>query len=340
MEQLARRAPEALEILYDRHSRAVYSLALRIAQQATSAEEIVQDVFLQLWRKAHHYQASRGPLEPWLLTLARNRSLDHMRLKREKQRRREDTLEEQPLACTAPNPEHIADREHRAARVRVLMRSLPERQRRAIELAYLAPEAEPPAALRRKVLAGAGTTKPSERRGWIPVWAWVGAAALVLFALISIFEMRRYQAELASLQDEIRAARSRTLELESERQLYERVLAVRTASGTREIDLKPSGKSALPEVRAFWHAEMGLVLTGHKVPSPTPNHTFQLWVVPKKGLPLSAGIFHPDAAGTVLLVATPSATLADAAALAVSEEPAGGLPQPTKDRILWVGPVS
>ena len=208
------------------------------------------------------------------------------------------------------------------------------------QLAYLAPEAEPPAALRRKVLAGAGTTKPSERRGWIPVWAWVGAAALVLFALISIFEMRRYQADLASLQDEIRAARSRTLELESERQLYQRVLAIRTASGTREIDLKPSGKSALPEVRAFWHAEMGLVLTGNKVPSPTPNRTFQLWVVPKKGLPLSAGIFHPDAAGTVLLVATPSATLADAAALAVSEEPAGGLPQPTKDRILWVGPVS
>src|SRR2546422_2960736 len=52
------------------------------------------------------------------------------------------------------------------------------------QLAYLAPEAEPPAALRRKVLAGAGTTKPSEGRGWIPVWAWVGAAALVLFALI------------------------------------------------------------------------------------------------------------------------------------------------------------
>ncbi len=161
------------------------------------------------------------------------------------------------------------------------------------QLAYLAPEAEPPAALRRKVLAGAGTTKPSEQRGWIPLWAWVGAAALVLFALISIFEMRRYQADLASLQDEIRAA-----------------------------------------------AQMGLVLAGNEVPSPAPNHTFQLWVVPKKGAPLSAGIFNPDAAGTVLLVATPSATLADAAALAVSEEPAGGLPQPTKDRILWVGPVS
>lgn len=136
MEQLTRRVPEALEILYDRHSRAVYSLALRIAQQTASAEEIVQDVFLQVWRNAHYYQASRGPLEPWLLTLARNRALDHMRLKREKQRRREDTLEQQPLACTAPNPEHIADREHRAARVRALMRLLPQRQRQAIELAY------------------------------------------------------------------------------------------------------------------------------------------------------------------------------------------------------------
>ncbi len=207
------------------------------------------------------------------------------------------------------------------------------------QLAYLAPEAEPPAALRRKVLANVGTTKSVERRGWIPVWAWAGAAALVLVTLFSIFQMRRYQAELASLQDEIRAARSRTQELESERQLYQRVLAIRMASGTREIALKPTGKNALPEVRAFWNAQMGLVLAGSKIPSLAADRTFQLWVVPKKGAPLSAGIFHPDAAGTVLMV-VPGPAIADVAALAVSEEPAGGLPQPTKDRILWLGPVS
>lgn len=136
MEQLIRREPRALELLYDRYSRAVYSLVLRIAQQTASAEEIVQDVFLQLWRNAHLYQAARGPLEPWLFTVARNRALDHLRLKREKQRRREETLELQPAAVAAPNPEDVMDRQRRAERVRGLMRALPEQQRRAIELAF------------------------------------------------------------------------------------------------------------------------------------------------------------------------------------------------------------
>jgi RNA polymerase sigma-70 factor (ECF subfamily) len=136
MERLIQREPRALEILYDRYSRAVYSLALRIAQQAASAEEIVQDVFLLLWRNAQLYQPSRGPLEPWLFTLARNRALDHLRLRREKQRRREDTLELQPAAVAGPSPEYVMDRQRRAERVRALMTSLPEPQRRAIELAF------------------------------------------------------------------------------------------------------------------------------------------------------------------------------------------------------------
>lgn len=136
MEKLIRRDPGALERLYDRHARAVYSLVLRIAQHAPSAEEIVQDVFLQLWRNAHLYRASRGPLEPWLFTLARNRALDHIRLKREKQRRREETLDLQPLASAAPNPEHAVDRQQRAERTRALMQSLPPEQRQAIELAF------------------------------------------------------------------------------------------------------------------------------------------------------------------------------------------------------------
>ncbi len=138
MERLAReRDVNALDKLYDRYSRLVYSVVLRILQQAASAEEIVQDVFLQLWRNAHLYDASRGPLQPWLLTMARNRSLDFMRLKREKQRRREDVLDDAPApVAVAPNLDVQIDEHRRAARVRELMRALPTPQLKAIELAF------------------------------------------------------------------------------------------------------------------------------------------------------------------------------------------------------------
>lgn len=136
MAQLIQKDPRALETLYDRHSRAVYSLVLRILQQAASAEEVVQDIFLQLWRNAHQFQAARGPLLPWLLTMARNRALDHLRLKREKQRQREDTLDAEFIIVRAPNFEAEIDRERRAAKVRACMRALPAAQQKAIELAF------------------------------------------------------------------------------------------------------------------------------------------------------------------------------------------------------------
>ncbi len=138
MERILQRDAQALETLYDRYARPVYSLVLRISQQPASAEEIVQDVFMQLWRNARQYQATRGPLEPWLFTVARNRALDFLRLKREKQRRREDSADFDlpPSALVQPNPEAAMDQARRAEKVRALMSSLPEPQRRAIELAF------------------------------------------------------------------------------------------------------------------------------------------------------------------------------------------------------------
>jgi RNA polymerase sigma-70 factor (ECF subfamily) len=134
--RLLQRDVSAFEELYDRHSRIVYGLVLRILQQASTAEEVVQDVFLQLWRNASHYDSSRGPFLPWLLTLARNRALDHLRLKSERQRRREDQTEELPPAIAAPDYEGGLDQKRRATRVRELMSALQPQQRRAIELAY------------------------------------------------------------------------------------------------------------------------------------------------------------------------------------------------------------
>ncbi len=140
MTQLRDRNSGALEALYDRYSRPVYSLVLRISQQATAAEEIVQDVFLHLWRHADRYDASRGPLEPWLFTMARNRALDFLRLKSEKQRRLEEAYEADPPPARRRHPrrppELRIDQERRAVRVRAVMAELPEMQRRAIEMAF------------------------------------------------------------------------------------------------------------------------------------------------------------------------------------------------------------
>ena len=136
IEQLLQRDMRAFEQLYDRHCRLVYGLVYRIVQQAGTAEEIVQDVFLQLWRNASRYEPSRGPFLPWLLTMARNRALDNLRLKSERQRRREDQAEELPSVTSVPQFEKELDEKRRAERVRELMTSLQPQQKRAIELAY------------------------------------------------------------------------------------------------------------------------------------------------------------------------------------------------------------
>src|SRR5262249_1493908 len=136
IERLLQRDVRAFEELYDRHSRIVYGLVLRILQQASTAEEVVQDIFLQLWRNARHYDGARGPFLPWLLTLARNRALDQLRLKSERQRRREEQSDQLPAAGSRPDFEGNLDDQRRAARVRELMSALKPQQRRAIELAY------------------------------------------------------------------------------------------------------------------------------------------------------------------------------------------------------------
>ncbi|GAC1662835.1 MAG: sigma-70 family RNA polymerase sigma factor [Candidatus Acidiferrum sp.] len=138
MQRLILKDVSAFEQLYERHSRLVYSLVLRMLQQAGTAEEVVQDVFLQLWRNADRYDSARGPLVPWLLTLARNRALDTLRLSSERQRRREDQTEDWPSVSPSISPQYEAafDEKRRGERVRALMGDLSPQQKKAIELAY------------------------------------------------------------------------------------------------------------------------------------------------------------------------------------------------------------
>ncbi len=206
-------------------------------------------------------------------------------------------------------------------------------------LAYLAPEVEPPAAMRRRLLQTVRATRSAEPRSWIPVWAWAGAAALALLTIYSLRETRQLQRDLAGLRAQAEAQRSRNQALVADRQHYQNALAILSAANTREIRLKATGNARLPELRAAWNFKLGLVVAAQRIPSPAGDRTYQLWVVPKKGKPISAGIFRPEVGGRVLVVSALEAKISEAAALAVTEEPAGGSSQPTKLPPLWAGPV-
>src|SRR5512139_3169623 len=82
MRRIAGGDAEALLALYQRYGRAVFSLASYIVQDLPSAEEITQDVFFAVWRKARQFDARRGSLQAWLLQIARNLSIDRLRQRR------------------------------------------------------------------------------------------------------------------------------------------------------------------------------------------------------------------------------------------------------------------
>lgn len=136
MDLVVHRRPTGLEQLYDRYSGIVYSLLCRITAQPAAADELLQDVFFRLWNQAPTYHQSRGAVAPWLLTMARNIAIDHLRSKAEKQRRREFSADIMPTQFSKPDPEGRLDRRRQTRRVQIVMDGLPEKQRQALELAY------------------------------------------------------------------------------------------------------------------------------------------------------------------------------------------------------------
>lgn len=79
VEEMIAGSEAALGILYERHSGAIFARAMRLTRDRSAAEEIVQETFLALWNRAELFDASRGTLAGWLLTIARNRSVDRVR---------------------------------------------------------------------------------------------------------------------------------------------------------------------------------------------------------------------------------------------------------------------
>jgi RNA polymerase sigma-70 factor (ECF subfamily) len=120
----------AMADLYDRYSGVVYGVALRVLANTTGAEDVVQEVFLQLWRNPQAFDTDRGRLAPWLAVIARNRAIDLLR-----KRPLEDDITEMPIS-TGVDMEDESSQRLAVEKVRGVLVQLPQDQRKALEMAF------------------------------------------------------------------------------------------------------------------------------------------------------------------------------------------------------------
>jgi RNA polymerase sigma-70 factor, ECF subfamily len=120
----------AMADLYDRYSSVVYAVALRVLGDTGAAEDVLQEVFLQLWRNPSAFDAARGSLASWLAVITRNRAIDSLR------KRRPETDIETVMLSVAPDLAAEAERSRAAEKVRGVMGTMSAGQRVALEMAY------------------------------------------------------------------------------------------------------------------------------------------------------------------------------------------------------------
>ncbi len=120
----------AMAVLYDRYARIVYSVALRVLAETSAAEDVLQEVFLQLWRNPQAFDASRGSLMAWLAVIARHRAIDHLR----RQHPHEEATE--TVVALSPSMETESERRQTVQKVQSIMAGMPSEQRSALEMAF------------------------------------------------------------------------------------------------------------------------------------------------------------------------------------------------------------
>jgi RNA polymerase sigma-70 factor (ECF subfamily) len=135
LRSIQRGEQDGVAALYDRYAGVAYGLAYRITNDATAAEDVVQDAFVSVWKQAQRFDPERGQVRSWLLTIVHHRAVDVVR---RRANRPERALPDGPDAFIATHgrPEEIAEWTLEAEAVREAVSRVPEDQRQTIEMAY------------------------------------------------------------------------------------------------------------------------------------------------------------------------------------------------------------
>lgn len=136
IEQLQRREPNGLAAAYDRYGRPIYALTLRITRNQAIAEDLTQEVFLRLWNRSREFDPKRGALGVWLVSIARNLAIDHLRSAQSRFATRLRSLDRAEALCFSPHPTATESRIHDERTIRQAFNGLSPDEKRVMELAY------------------------------------------------------------------------------------------------------------------------------------------------------------------------------------------------------------
>ncbi len=139
MAQIQERQPEALAALYDRYSGILKSLIMGVIHNDAEADDLLQEIYMEIWNQAAHYSAQKGKPLGWIVTLTRRRSIDRLRKKQAYARaeeRLQNETEQQPEAWVHNSTEDDIEMSDTRRLLMGILKNLPPAQREAIDLAF------------------------------------------------------------------------------------------------------------------------------------------------------------------------------------------------------------
>ena len=163
--RIAQRERVAFEELYTRYSNILYATAMKFLKQDADAQDVVQDVFIQIWDKAKLYDPAKGKPLTWALTLTRNRSIDRIRAIQRRSRLRDDFEQESTVDESTGVREALSevDASEKGQILRDAVSQLSRQQRKVIELAFFGGLTQ--SEIAEKLGEPLGTVKARARRG-------------------------------------------------------------------------------------------------------------------------------------------------------------------------------